>query len=155
DANESGIAGRTVFIDLDNDSALDANEKSTTTNASGQYALSNLAVGTYKVRQIRPAGWSQTFPLNNFGISVTLAAGQNATGRNFFIRPTPAGTGAISGNIFHDFDRDGVKDVGDTGLSGWLVYIDLDNDKILDTNESRVITDANGNYSMANLGAGT
>jgi hypothetical protein len=57
--------------------------------------------------------------------------------------------------VFHDFDRDGVKDAGDSGLSAWMVYIDLDNDKILDTNEARVLTDAGGSCTIGNLGAGT
>lgn len=156
DTNESGVSGRTVFIDLDNDSALDANEKSTTTNASGQYTLSSLSAGTYKVRTIKPSGWVQTFPTNNFGLNVTLSSGQNSTNNNFLTRQSSAtNTGKIQGNVFHDFDRDGVKDTGDTGLSGWTVYIDLDNDSILDGNEVRVLTDGSGNYSLNNLAAGT
>jgi hypothetical protein len=155
DANEAGIAARTVYIDLDNDKILDANEKSALTNSAGVYALSALAAGTYKVREILPAGWSQTFPLLGYGLSVTISSGQNSANNNFFCRPTPTGTGSISGNIFHDFNRNGTKESTDTGLSGWVLYIDLDNDKILDTNEQRVLTDANGNYTFANLGAAT
>jgi len=156
DSNESGVSGRTVFIDLDNDSALDANEKSATTNASGQYTLSSLGAGSYKVRTIKPSGWVQTFPTNNFGLNVTLSSGQNSTNNNFLTRQSSAtNTGKIQGNVFHDFDRDGVKDSGDTGLSGWTVYIDLDNDSVLDSNEVRVLTDSSGNYSLNNLAAGT
>ncbi len=155
DANETRIAGRTVFIDADNDNALDANEMRTTTDAAGQYTFKGLLPGTYKVRQVRPAGWTQTLPLNNFGRNVTITAGQHSTGNNFFIRPTPAGIGRISGNVFHDFNRNGVKDSGDAGLGGFVLYIDTDNDSILDTNEQRVLTDSSGNYVFSNLGSGT
>jgi uncharacterized protein (DUF2141 family) len=156
DSNESGLSGRTVYIDLDNDSILDAGEKSTTTNAVGAYTLSNLPAGTYKLRTIRPAGWIQTYPLNNYGIAVTLSAGQVASGRNFFTRQTPvSNTGKIQGSVFHDFDRDGLRDIGDIGLAGWTVYLDKDNDGILDSNETRVLTDSSGNYSFNNLAAGS
>ena len=57
--------------------------------------------------------------------------------------------------VFHDFDRDGTRDAGDVGLAGFIVYLDLDNDSVLDTNEQRVISDTNGNYTFANVGAGT
>jgi hypothetical protein len=152
---ETGIAGRTVYIDANNNSILDGGEKSAITNSSGVYTISGLVAGTYKVRQIRPTGWSQTLPLNNFGLNVTLSSGQNSLNNNFFIRPTPAGTASIAGNVFHDFNRNTIKDAGDTGLAGWVLYIDLDNDKILDTNEQRVLTDSSGNYIFSNLAAGT
>src|SRR5205814_2768316 len=125
------------------------------TTASGIYTLSSLAAGTYKVREILPAGWRQTLPLPGYGLSATISTGQNSPNHNFFCRPTPTGTGSIAGNVFHDFNRNTIKDIGDTGLSGWVLYIDLDNDKILDTNEQRVLSDASGNYAFANLGAGT
>jgi hypothetical protein len=155
DAIDSGIAGRTVYIDANNNSVLDAGEKSAMTSGSGMYMLSGLLGGTYKVRQVRPAGWSQTAPANNYGLNVTLSAGQNATGRNFFTRPTPTGTGSISGSVFADLNRNGARNTGEGGLAAWVVYIDTDNDKFMDTNERRVLTDASGNYSFTGLGAAT
>jgi uncharacterized protein (DUF2141 family) len=156
DTGEVGISGRTVYIDLDNDNTLDTNEVRVTTNSSGLYTLSNLAAGTYKVREVFVSGWTQTFPTNNYGIGVTLSTGQNVTGQNFFTKQTTStNTASIAGNVFHDFDRDGFKDTGDTGLSGWTVYLDVDNDSILDSNEVRVLTDSSGNYKFSNLAAGT
>src|SRR4029078_2303690 len=79
-----------------------------------------------------------------------------ATGKNFFARQNvAANTGAISGNVFHDFNRNLAKDTGDTGLAGWTVSLDAHNDSILDSNEVRVLTDASGNYIFNNLAAGT
>jgi hypothetical protein len=155
DALETGIAGRTVYIDANNNSVLDSGEKKAITNSSGVYKITGLIARTYKVREVRPSGWTQTSPLNNGAISVVLGAGQNVGGKNFFIRPTPGGTASIAGNVFHDFNRNGIKETGDTGLSGWVVYIDLDNDKVLDTHERRVLTDSAGSYIINNLAAGT
>jgi hypothetical protein len=105
---------RTVYIDADNDSVLDSTEKKATTDSNGAYKITGLAVGTFKVREVRPTGWSQTSPASNGAISVTLSAGQNVTGKNFFVRPTPGGTASIAGNVFHDVNRNAKKDTGDT-----------------------------------------
>jgi hypothetical protein len=155
DTLETGIAGRTVYLDVNNNSKRDTGEKTATTDSAGAYKITGLASGTYKVREVLPTGWTQTAPASNAAISVTVSIGQAVTGKNLFTRPTPAGTASIAGNVFHDFNRNARKDTGDTNLSAWTVYIDLDNDKILDTNERRVITDSSGNYIFNNLAAGT
>jgi uncharacterized delta-60 repeat protein len=86
DAGEAGLGGRTVWIDLDNDKIVDSNETTTTTDASGNYKLSNLAAGTYKVRQLLPGGWAQTTPANGYGINVTIATNQSVCGKLFGAR---------------------------------------------------------------------
>jgi hypothetical protein len=154
DAGESAVGGRTVWIDLDNDKIVDANEQRTTTNQNGNYTLGGLGVGTYKVRQTIPAGWAQTIPLNGFGTNVTLASGQNATGRNFGSRPI-VGAGSIAGSVFHDFNRNGLRDAGDSGISAWRVYIDTNNNSILDAGEVSVLTDSFGKYKFSSLAAAT
>src|SRR5436190_10101288 len=123
-------------------------------SAANTRSRASLAEHTSCVRFARQ-DWTQTLPLNNFGLNVTVSTGQNSTNNNFFIRPTPAGTGSISGNVFHDFSRNGIKDSGDTGLANFVLFIDLDNDSVLDTNEQRVLSDSSGNYIFRNLGAGT
>ena len=42
-----------------------------------------LAAGTYKLRQLLPTGWDQTTPASGYGISVTVASNQMATGKLF------------------------------------------------------------------------
>jgi GH25 family lysozyme M1 (1,4-beta-N-acetylmuramidase) len=66
--------------------------------------------------------------------------------------PQPA---TISGSVFNDTNGNGSRDTGEGGLSGWTVFIDLDNDGRLDKNETRVSTDTQGNWSFTNLAAGT
>jgi uncharacterized protein (DUF2141 family) len=153
DSNEAGLSSRTVYLDLDNDRILDANEKRTTTSAAGAYTFANLPAGSYKVREVIPSGWSQTTPTDNFGHTLTLHIGQNLAGQDFGARAV--NSASIAGNVFHDFNRNRVKDSNDSGLSGWTVYLDKDNDSILDSNETRVTTDSAGNYIFNNLAAGT
>jgi hypothetical protein len=156
DANETFLAGRTVYVDLDNDKILDANETFTTTNAAGYFALMGLTVGTYKIRQVLPAGWAQTTPANGYGISVTLAANQSVGGKLFGARQIAPPAGAsIAGTVFYDFNGNSVKDAGEGGLAGRTLWIDLDNDKILDAGEKSTVTDANGNFKFTGLAAGT
>jgi serine-aspartate repeat-containing protein C/D/E len=75
-----------IYIDLDNDGVRDANEQWTTTDASGNFVLNGLAVGAWKIREILPTGWAQTTPANNYGISVTVTAGQQVSGKLFGTR---------------------------------------------------------------------
>ena len=60
----------------------------------------------------------------------------------------------ISGQKFNDFNLNGYKDVGDVGLPGWIIYLDLNGNKLLDTGEPYAITDAQGNYSFSNVSPG-
>jgi len=61
--SERGIAGRTVYLDLDRDGALGPNEPSVVTAADGSYAFTGLGAGTYIVAMILPQGWEQTAPV--------------------------------------------------------------------------------------------
>jgi len=48
--------------------------------------------------------------------------GQAVTGKNFGnYRPV-----TVSGSVFNDANADGFKDSGESGLSGWKVFIDTD-----------------------------
>ena len=63
------------------------------------------------------------------------------------IAPLPA---TISGNVFNDVNRDGIKAAsGEPGLSGWRVYLDKNNDGIFQSTETSVLSDVNGNYSFS------
>ncbi len=51
--NTSGaLAGRTVFVDLNNDGKLDPGDPSAVTSAIGTYQIAGLPVGSYKVRVV-------------------------------------------------------------------------------------------------------
>ncbi len=67
---EAGIAGRTVYLDIDRDGALGAAEPNVVTGVDGGYSFTGLGAGTYIVAQVVPPGWEQTFP------SITVAAAQ-------------------------------------------------------------------------------
>ena len=83
DANKNGkydkgdtlAAGKTVWLDLNDDGVKDANEPSTVTDAQGRYTFKNLAAGTYHVRRVFAAGYVESTAARY----ITLAAGQAAS----------------------------------------------------------------------------
>jgi hypothetical protein len=84
DANESGLPGRTVFLDTDGDGQVDPTELSTTTGPDGSYQfLSLVSPGTYTVTELLPLGWILTRPLPARTYTVPLAAGQVIHDANF------------------------------------------------------------------------
>lgn len=62
---------------------------------------------------------------------------------------------SISGAIYNDLNDNGAKDSGENGLQSWTVFIDADNDLVLDTGEQQTATDASGAYTLASVPTGT
>ena len=52
DADESALAGWTVFLDADKDGRQDVGEAGTTTDANGYYVFGGLSPGEYTVAQV-------------------------------------------------------------------------------------------------------
>ncbi|MGQ0849006.1 MAG: hypothetical protein ACT4OP_07815, partial [Actinomycetota bacterium] len=64
-------------------------------------------------------------------------------------------TGSKSGVKFHDQNNNGIRDLGEPGLSGWTIYVDLDDDGIHDPAEPSDVTDGTGAYSIGPIPPGT
>ncbi len=60
-----------------------------------------------------------------------------------------------SGMKFNDLDADGVKDAGEPGLPGWTIYVDYNDNSVLDTGEPFDVTDATGSYTIEAIVPGT
>ncbi len=63
-------------------------------------------------------------------------------------------TGSISGRVFHDSNDDGAFAAEPT-LAGVTVYLDTNNDGVLDAGEISATSDGSGNYSFTSLPNGT
>ncbi|WP_406697341.1 Ig-like domain-containing protein [Singulisphaera sp. Ch08] len=97
----SGAAGGVVFNDLDGDGTQDSGEgglqgwvvelysgatlvaTSSPTDSAGNYSLPEVAPGTYTLRQVPQAGFSQTLPVAPGVYNVTITDGGNLTGLDF------------------------------------------------------------------------
>ncbi len=83
--------------------------------------------------------------LNSEPKSVTFSIIDNDTADN----------NIISGNIWHDTNRNQQKDEEEKTLEGWQVYLDLNANTIFDAQEPYVFSDREGNYAFYNVSTGT
>lgn len=73
---EPGLAGRTVYLDLNGNHQLDAADPTAVTDALGNYQFTNLAPGTYQVAEVVPANWFATAPT---GAEATVTVADSTT----------------------------------------------------------------------------
>jgi len=146
DAGEPALRGVTVFLDADNDGVLDSGEVSARSSSTGRYTFSNLAAGTYFVREIPPATRA---PTTATIFRVALAQDQRT------VRYFGNTGGTISGYVYHDANFNMVRDAGEQGIAGAHLFLDLDGDGVWDEGENVVRTRADGRYTMIDVPAGT
>jgi SdrD B-like domain len=162
DEGEPGVAGAIVYLDPNNNDQIDFTDTNNNgffdseydsppaapefwvrTTAEGNYSLGVAQGGTYAVRIYSPfqapvtLEQSFTLPQTNLGIR----------NRDWAVSPTRRVPG-LTGTIFRDSDLDGVRDVGESPRAGITVYLDTNNNNVLDTFEVRVLSDAQGRYEL-------
>jgi len=62
DANEPFLAGWNIYLDINHNGRWDIGEPSQTTDATGFFEFTGLAVGSYTVAEEMKSGWKQTWP---------------------------------------------------------------------------------------------
>ena len=131
DSGDQGLAGWHILVN-----GVDR----ATTDANGNWSVANLAPGTYTVQEVSQSGWTRTSATS--GYSLAASSGVNTANLNF----GDFNNVSLSGTKWEDHNANGVRDTGDQGLAGWHILIN---------GVDRATTDANGNWSVANLGPGT
>lgn len=157
-SGEQGIANVRVFIDANGNGKFDAGEASAVTDSAGSYTIGHLFDGSYSVRvdtATLPSSYVPTYdlvsPVGDHAALATLG-GAGRTDVDFGYR----NDASIGDLVWNDRDGDGVRDSGEPGIEGVLVYIDADNDNVFDQGVERfAVTDVNGLYRIENLAAGT
>jgi uncharacterized delta-60 repeat protein len=148
-SNEPPLANRFVYIDYNNDGKFDGPDKSVLTDASGRFVFSDLPPGTYHVRHAPAFGWIST---SAAVFTVTVAVGKTSGGVSFGDRQLAA----VSGVVFDDLNGNGVTDAGESGLAGWSVYVDLNNDGRIDAGDRwGGVADASGHFVYLRVPPGT
>ncbi len=146
DTGEAGLAGVTVYLDANNNGRLDQGEATAVTSGTGAYSFANVGPGAQTVREVVPTGYAQTTPAGQ-AQSITPSSGQTAAA-------APIGdvaTASVSGVVFNDLNGDGQQEIGDPGLSGWIVFADANGNGILDTGETSATSGAEGSYAITGL----
>ena len=141
-----GLAGWTIYLDLNNSGVLDDGEPTSVTqtdnpvtlfvNEAGLYSFVNLKPGAYTVAEVPQDGYVQTAPAPHADSGrrehrVTLGSNQTLSFRDFGNAPSIE----IEGVKWHDLDADGIRDAGEPGLANWTIYLDLNSNGQLDHNE--------------------
>jgi len=141
---DSGLAGVTVFNDVNNNGLLDTNEQSTLSEADGSFTL-QVAPGPATIAVVTPAASVATTPTSQI-----VTAGQAAAIQFGFNRIQSD----ITGTKFADLNGNGFMDAGEPGIGGVFIYLDLDGDDRPDIGEPRTMTAADGSYSIDFPGPG-
>ncbi|MDZ4782915.1 MAG: SdrD B-like domain-containing protein [Planctomycetia bacterium] len=143
---DPGLAGWTLFADLNHNGVADGGEPQNVSAADGSYALAGLTPGTVTIVQQIPAGWRPTAPPST-SQTVSLRNGDAVSNLDFGNERIK--DSVIRGTVFADANRDGVRGVDEQGLGGLTVYLDLNNDSILDPAEPQHSTSADQFYTPA------
>jgi hypothetical protein len=140
---EPGLAGVTVFVDLNGSSQLEPGDLTAVTDVNGDYTISGLASGVpFYVGEITPSGYRQTGAPSG---PVTVAAGQTATVADF----ADSQTAEIDGTVLVS----STAGVPATGTSGFVVTL-TEKPKKGKALKFTTVTSANGTFAFNSLIAG-
>ena len=122
------------------------------TASDGTYTITGIKPGTYNVSEVSQAGWTCSYPDPCCYIDETFESGEEYED-NDFGNWQPANK---SGMKFEDLDADGVKDAGETGLAGWTIYVDYNDNGVFDAaDEPSAVTASDGTYTITGINPGT
>ena len=148
DTSEDGLAGRKVYVDVNDSGTWNSGEPDGVTDSDGEYVIYDVLPGDYTVRQVVPADWAQTYPAGGDGHAIhveTYDIIQDVDFGSEYMRAT------IRGTVWHDADGQDDMDPEEIGLIGWRVYVDLDEDGRWDPGEPKGVTDIDGNYVIESV----
>ncbi|MBI5022138.1 MAG: immune inhibitor A [Ignavibacteriales bacterium] len=119
------------------------------TDSSGYYQFLSLEADTYKVVELPPEGWWQSYPLSEYVIDLTPAGVFDTIDfGNYEIDYS-----SLGGMKFNDLDGNGAKDQGENGLGSWTIM--LSGTSAYGKTVSReALTDQDGNYIFTTLWPG-
>ena len=157
DSGEDGLVGWTMFIDGNGDGLLTAGEPTAVTDVNGDYLFSDLSPGNKTVYEIPRGGYQ---PIVGGGLFPTLGAqtfhvvavvGGTTVSSDFANRIVQIGN--IQGTVTNDTNGDGIRGGSEVAMAGITVYVDANNNLLLDAGEPVRTTDATGAYSFVGIRA--
>jgi hypothetical protein len=121
-ADDTPLASVKVYLDTNNNGAWNTGEPTTNTLPDGSYAFAGLVAGTYKVRQVTPAGYVRTAPATVDYYSVALATGQTSSANNF--SNAALGNSSVLSNVVYVINgTTPVSDLRGTTKEGDIVQV--------------------------------
>jgi hypothetical protein len=110
----SAASGELVYLDLNNDGLWDPGDPTTTTDTNGNFTFTDLAPGTYTVRELLGSGLAA---VGAGSVTVTIGDGKSSSSLALSFEDPRT----IWGYQFVDANDDWTDDPGDTGQSGWEI----------------------------------
>ncbi len=114
DAGEPGLPGWTIRLT----GGPHAVDRTTTTDANGRYAFSNLEPGVYTVTEQPQAGWAQTRPAGSGAHTVTLVD-RSVSGIDF----GNTQLACLGDYVWLDQNRNGIQEANETPVAGVRVEL--------------------------------
>ncbi|MEQ1858296.1 MAG: SdrD B-like domain-containing protein [Chthoniobacteraceae bacterium] len=163
DLGEGGISGVSVTLSGTNDLGQPVS-LTAPTDINGDYTFLGLRPGNYSVTETQPAGFldgrntvgtgaggtTVNNPPTDVISGLVLPTGTMATGYNFG-ELAPA---SISGNVYQDFNDDGLRGPGEGRINGAIVRLSGTNDLGQVVNLT-LTTTADGSFNFGNLRPGS
>lgn len=151
---EDGMAGVTIYLDLNDDGVLGSGEPSTITAADGSFSFTGLTSGqTYVVCEVVPAGYTQTS--GPYTIVMDTTPSTDLGIGNMPTSTTTPDDFTISGWKFNDLDGDGLRDPNEPGLENWEIFLDYNANGTLDYGEEWTLTESDGYFEFTDMDSGT
>lgn len=101
--------------------------------------------------------WTPSLPDIDIERNVTVQVSDRRGGIDtqfFQVLVSAAGIGEIRGEKFGDANGSGQRDALESGLPGWTIYVDDNNNQFRDHGERYAVTDAGGQYALTGLPTG-
>ena len=142
EAGEPALSGWQVYVDANANDAFDFGEAADHDRRIGRLHAHRPRAGLAtrcappcpRARGTAPARHDRE-RLRALG---TLSSGDSSTGQTFGF----ARFATVSGTKFDDASNNGVKDGSETGVAGFIFYVDYDNDDVLDAGEPQATSAA-------------
>lgn len=151
DDDGNPMAYVTLFIDLNGNGLYDAGEPLVMSDQYGNYIFDQLLAGTYTVLILTdrlPPGYET---LSSPG-TVTVATGESFATADGITSALPV---TISGLVWDDVNGNRVREPSENGLEGAPVYLDSNNNGILDGGEPTTVTNGEGTFTFTGLKHGS
>ena len=140
DAGDGPLAGAVVYADTNNNGILDPGEVSTVSAADGSFTLTPIHVANTILRVNLPAGFVATNNPDGTTVSPALFGA--------------LGQAPVIGSVFNDRNANGIRSITEPGVTGAIVYVDINNNGLPDTGDIIASTDAAGMFSLPNVPVG-
>ncbi len=144
--NEPGVAGVTVYVDINNNSVQDAGDIVATSDAAGMFSLANVPPGTWNVRAVAPAGYHFVNPSAS-AISVTRSLNVPVRGLSYPLLRN----NSVSGVVYNDANADAARGSAEKPLANVMVFLDSNGNGQLDAGELTTVTNSAGGYNFSNV----